>query len=124
MPLHGGASGLAILAFLPEAVQYEVAHKPLVQLTPDTVTDPDALLERLVQVRRDGYAITRGERIEGAVAIASPVFGLIPGDVAGAAGITIPESRFDESKTQEFALRVREAAAQITANISGQRLGG
>jgi DNA-binding IclR family transcriptional regulator len=124
MPLHGGASGLAILAFLPEAVQYEVAHKPLAQLTPDTVTDPDALLERLVRVRRDGYAITRGERIEGAVAIAAPVFGLIPGDVAGAAGITIPESRFDESKTEEFALRVREAAAQITANISGQRLGG
>jgi len=122
MPLHGGASGLAILAFLPEDVQREVAHKPLAKLTARTVTDPDALLERLEQVRRDGYAITRGERIDGAVAIASPVFGLVPGVVAGAAGISIPESRFDESSAEQFALHVRDAAAQITANISGQRL--
>ncbi|MGI9825017.1 IclR family transcriptional regulator [Agromyces sp. Marseille-Q5079] len=122
MPLHGGASGLAILAFLPDSVQREVANGPLAQLTPDTVTTPDALLERLAQIRRDGYAITRGERITGAVAIAAPVFGLVPGDVAGAAGVSIPESRFDESTSVEFALKVREAAAQITANISGQRL--
>lgn len=122
LPLHGGASGIAILAFLPEEVQREVANGPLAQLTPNTVTEPAALLERLAQVRRDGYAITRGERIDGAVAIAAPVFGLVPGDVAGAAGISIPESRFDESNTASLALSVRQAAAQITANISGQRL--
>jgi DNA-binding IclR family transcriptional regulator len=122
MPLHGGASGLAILAFLPDEIQRDVAHSPLVQLTPHTVTDPDELLERLAEVRRDGYAITRGERIEGAVAIAAPLYGLVPGDVVGAAGISIPESRFDESKATTFALAVRDAAAQITANISGQRL--
>ncbi|GAA1967829.1 IclR family transcriptional regulator [Agromyces allii] len=122
MPLHGGASGLVILAFLPEEVQREIVRKPLAQLTPDTITDPDALLERLVQIRRDGYAITRGERISGAVAIAAPVFGLVPGAIAGAAGISVPESRFDESKTTAFAIDVREAAAQITANISGQHL--
>lgn len=122
MPLHGGASGLAILAFLPEAVQRDIVSKPLAQLTPHTVTDPDALMERLAEVRRDGYAITRSERIDGAVAIAAPVFGLIPGDVAGAAGISIPESRFDEAHAAALALMVCEAAAQITANISGQRL--
>jgi DNA-binding IclR family transcriptional regulator len=122
MPLHGGASGLAILAFLPEDVQHDIAHGPLEQLTPDTLTDPDELLERLAQIRQDGYAVSHGERIGGAVAIAAPLFGLVPGNVAGAAGITIPESRFDESRTDEFVRAVREAAAQITANISGQRL--
>jgi DNA-binding IclR family transcriptional regulator len=122
MPLHGGASGLAILAFLPESVRHEVAHGPLAQLTDDTIKDPEALLERLEQIRRDGYALTRGERIEGAVAIAAPVFGLVPGVVAGAAGVSIPESRFDASKTDELAIHVRRAAAQISANISGQRL--
>lgn len=122
MPLHGGASGLAILAFLPEQTQQAIAHGKLSQLTPDTVTDPDALLGRLEQIRRDGYALTRGERIEGAVAIAAPVFGLVPGSVAGAAGLSIPEQRFDESKVEELAAQVRLAAAQISANISGQRL--
>ncbi|WP_162240766.1 IclR family transcriptional regulator [Leifsonia sp. Leaf264] len=122
MPLHGGASGLAILAFLPEKTQHEIAHSKLAQLTPDTVTDPDVLLGRLEQIRTDGYAMTRGERIEGAVAVAAPVFGLIPGSVAGAAGISIPEQRFDVSKIEKLALQVRQAAAQISANISGQQL--
>ncbi|MGO7983242.1 IclR family transcriptional regulator C-terminal domain-containing protein, partial [Rhizobium johnstonii] len=80
------------------------------------------LLERLEQVRADGYSITRSERIEGAVAIAAPVFGLIPGNVAGAAGITIPESRFNEANADALVLLVRQAADQITANIGGQRL--
>ncbi|WP_394554814.1 IclR family transcriptional regulator [Agromyces sp. MMS24-JH15] len=124
MPLHGGASGLAILAYLPEAVQQEVARGPLAKLTPSTITDPEQLLERLREIRRDGYAITRSERISGAVAIAAPVFGLASGSVAGAAGITIPESRFDEAKAESLAVLVREAAAQITANIGGQQLDG
>ncbi|MFH8249035.1 IclR family transcriptional regulator [Microbacterium sp. B2969] len=122
LPLHGGASGLAILAFLPDDVQRKIVSKPLAQLTPHTLTDPDALLERLAKVRRDGYSITHGERIEGAVSIAAPVFGLVPGSVAGAAGISIPESRYDESQAPELTRHVKQAAAQITANISGQRL--
>ncbi|MWB97550.1 IclR family transcriptional regulator [Agromyces seonyuensis] len=122
LPLHGGASGLAILAYTPDEVQREVAYGPLTKLTPDTVTDPESLLERLAEIRRDGYAITHSERIEGAVAIAAPVFGLTPGSVAGAAGISIPEFRFDQSKTLELAHAVRRAADRISANISGQRL--
>ena len=123
MPLHGGASGLAILAFLPEEVQREVANKPLAQLTPHTVTDPEALLERLAQVRRDGYAITRGERIDGRRRDrVTPCSGWSPetSPVRQESRSRSPASTSRRPRRSRCA--VRDAAAQITANISGQRL--
>ncbi len=122
LPLHADASGLVILAHLPEEVQREIAHGGLERVTPDTVTDPDALLERLARIRQHGYAVTRGERITGAVAIAAPLYALDPDDVVGAAGLSIPESRFREEETEVLAAQVRQAAAQISSNIGARQL--
>ncbi|MEY9853175.1 IclR family acetate operon transcriptional repressor [Leifsonia sp. EB41] len=120
LPLHGGASGLAIFAYLPDAVRREVAAGPLEPLTERTVIEPEKVLERLETVRKEGYAITHGERIEGAVAIAAPVFGP-SGEVIGAAGVSIPEARYDAGATESLAFQVRQAAAEITTNIQGRR---
>ena len=118
LPLHAGASGLAILAFLPQDVRDEVAHAPLAAATDRTLVDSESLLERLATIRADGYAITHGERIEGAIAIASPVFG--PGGVVvGATGITIPETRFNAAHSAALATLVRDAASRLTERISG-----
>jgi DNA-binding IclR family transcriptional regulator len=119
IPLHAGASGLAILAYLPAEVRRKIAAGPLPRLTDHTVTDPDALMARLEQIREDGYAITHSERIEGAIAIAAPVFGPSR-EVIGAAGVSIPEARFDTSQGASLAILVRQAAAQITQNIQGR----
>ena len=113
LPLHAGASGLAILAHLPQNVQELIAAGPLSAQTERTVVEPDALLERLAAIRKDGYAITHGERIEGAVAIASPVFGPY-GTVIAAAGLSIPESRFHEADAMSFETLVQQAAASIS----------
>ncbi|MGW2824328.1 IclR family transcriptional regulator [Streptomyces sp. NPDC001443] len=118
LPLHAGASGLAILAFLPEEVQDEIAHAGLDALTKRTVVDPERLAERLAQIRQEGYALSHGERIDGAIAIASPVLGP-GGSVIGDAGITIPESRFNAATTSESIALVKHAAARLTARFTG-----
>jgi DNA-binding IclR family transcriptional regulator len=118
LPLHAGASGLAMLAFLPAEVQNEIVHSSLSAPTNRTLIDPAALLARLETIRKEGYAITHGERIEGAIAIAAPVFGP-SGEVVGATGITIPEARFNASYSSTLAELVRQAAKRLTGYVSG-----
>ena len=120
LPLHAGASGLAILAFLPDDVRNEIARGPLTAATDRTIVEPEGLLERLADIRRDGYAITHGERIEGAIAIAAPVFGPA-GEVVGSTGITIPEARFNAAHSSSLAALVRQAALRLTGYMAGSR---
>ncbi|MFD7206619.1 IclR family transcriptional regulator [Streptomyces sp. NPDC059893] len=120
LPLHAGASGLAILAFLPPELRDEIVHGKLEVLTDRTWVDADRLTERLSGIRRDGYAISHGERIDGAIAIAAPVHG--PANtVIGDMGITIPETRFNASTTAELTALVREAAGALTRRFTGSR---
>lgn len=118
LPIHAGASGLAILAFLPAEVQDEIVQGRLDVLTNRTLVDADRLAERLAQVRRDGYAISHGERIDGAIAIAAPVMGPA-GSVIGDVGITIPESRFNAAATLELVGLVKQSAGLLTRRFTG-----
>jgi IclR family acetate operon transcriptional repressor len=118
LPLHAGASGLAILAFLPEDVRSGLLSKPLPRSTDRTPTDAPHLRERLEVIRRQGFAITHGERIEGGVAIAAPVFGSFD-EVVGATGVTLPQARFDPDDSRSLVAHVREAAARLTGHMGG-----
>ncbi|MGO4588113.1 IclR family transcriptional regulator [Micrococcaceae bacterium Sec5.1] len=122
LPLHAGASGLAILAFLPDETRHEIVHGPLPALTARTRVDPGKLSDRLDEIRRDGYAISHGERIEGAISVAAPVFGLSGTIVVGDIGITIPESRFNLGTESELVRLVKDSAAALTDRIASSRV--
>jgi DNA-binding IclR family transcriptional regulator len=116
-PVHGGASGRALLAFLPEAEREAVLAGPLEPVTSNTVTDPDALRRQLGDVRKRGYAVTRGERVLGGVGIAAPI---LAGDgrLLGVIGIGLPEQRYRAADEPRLAKRVI-AAAEAVARAAG-----
>lgn len=118
IPLHTGASGLAILAFLPPEQQQIIARGPLHPATERTPVDGGSLLERLAAIRDEGYAITHGERIQGAIAIASPIIGPT-GAVVGSVGITMPEGRFNGAQSASLAGLVKRAAGQVRDYLNG-----
>lgn len=89
--LDVGASGKSMLAFMPGA--------------PDTA--------ELAAVRRTGVYVSEGEIIDGAVAIAAPVFGS-DGTVAGGVCLFGPEVRLREAKRASFIDRVRAASEDIS----------
>jgi DNA-binding IclR family transcriptional regulator len=92
-PLHAGAAGKAILAFLPpERVEHALAE-PLQLVSTGEPVNPAELRHELSHIRSTGYAFSRGETVHGANALAVPVFG--SRGVLGSINITGPDSRWD-----------------------------
>jgi IclR family acetate operon transcriptional repressor len=113
MPVHAGATGLAILAFLPPEERQLIYKAGLEALTPDTLVSEPDLEAELERIRRRGYAHSISQRVQGAVGFAVPVFdstGLVCGDIC----VTLPVQRFQAG---EFA---DSLAATLVA--SGQRV--
>jgi DNA-binding IclR family transcriptional regulator len=102
-PLHLGASGKAILAFLPETARPRQARAAAL----------DADLDR---VRRRGYAVSHAERIPGAASVAAPVFdhrGAVVGSVS-AAGVL---ARSDARTTARYGAVVAAEARALSREL-------
>lgn len=113
-PLHVGASGRAVLAFLPAAERSAIlAQRPA---RGSKSSDKSDLTQELVTIRRRGYAVTHGTRIEGAVGIAAPL--LDPsGGVLGAVGIAMPSQRFDPDGIERLAKPLLNGVAELSAEL-------
>jgi DNA-binding IclR family transcriptional regulator len=73
-PLHVGASGRAILAFVSQEELKNLVEKgKLVSVTPKTITDKVELKERLVRIRETGYDYSEGESVVGAWGLGFPI---------------------------------------------------
>lgn len=73
-PAHATSMGRVLLAFLPEAeARNRIGAGPLKSYTESTVTDVDALLDELSQIREQGWAIVDGELEVGLRSLAVPV---------------------------------------------------
>lgn len=112
--LHSGASGQAVLAYLsPQEREAIYARTELKAQTAATITDRDEMEAQLEKVRTDGYALTKGQRISGAIGMAAPIRGA-GGGLIGSLGISIPEPRYEDGFAETFAAPVLATAAEIS----------
>ena len=120
LPVHAGASGLAILAFLTDAeIAAIIDRTKLVPLTSRSITKRYRLEAELQKIREQGYALTHGQRTPDAVGLAAPVFdsrGVVVGDIC----LTIPESRFEPASGERIAKLLKACAGEVTKAIGGQ----
>jgi IclR family pca regulon transcriptional regulator len=115
---YATALGQAILAWLPREEQIaQLDSVPRVKLSDRTLTDLDALLERLDEVRARGYAVSDGENAYGLRTVAAPVL-----DERGrpAAGVSLTIGG-DRLPLPEFialtAPRVRALAEELASGL-------
>ena len=73
--MHCTGLGKAMLAYLPEEKQRAYAARKLEAYTDYTITDGDALLKELREIRQRGYAIDNMEHEFGVKCVAVPVLG-------------------------------------------------
>lgn len=117
--LHTGASGRAVMAFLPDDQRRAVVERTrLAPATEHTITSPDELESVLARVRERGYAFSQEERRLGGVGIAAPVFG--PGGrIVGEVGLSVPAQRFRADDEERLARLVTTCGRRITEAIGG-----
>lgn len=121
-PLHAGANGKVILAHLEPSRLEAYLQEPLERLTQHTVVDADALRAELARVRVDGYAATKGEtNDEEAAGVAAPIFDLL-GEVTASVAVAYPAHRSSPSLISGLWPLVVDAAAMVTAALSGRTL--
>ena len=116
--IHSGATGLAILAFLPEAERQALYQRELERFTERTLVTAADLEAEAARVRARGYAYSQGQRSQGAVGFGAPLFDA-KGDVFGDVCITIPEGRFDPAQETKLGSLLVTAAADISADLHG-----
>lgn len=118
-PLHTTSVGKAILAHQEESVIAAYLERPLVALTPRTITDRKRLLEELQQVRASGISFDHGELADGMNCVAVPVRGP-RGTVLAGISISGPDSRFTESRLRDLAAAIRSEADALTQELRGE----
>lgn len=105
-----GASGRAILGFLPDPEPY---------LDPSaSAAKRQAFLTELAKVRRNGYATSENELMRGACAVAAPFFGR-DGLPAGALAVFGPTVRMDKERVKSIAQLLMAQAFELSRALGG-----
>lgn len=117
IPLHCTALGKLLLAFLPAEQRRDLLNRiSLTRYTPSTITDREALLRHLEQVRERGYAITDQEYISDLRGLAVPVRDY-SGEVVAGFSTMGPSSRLSREKLEGFLPDVLGAAGRLSRQM-------
>jgi IclR family acetate operon transcriptional repressor len=116
IPLHQGAPGKVLLAFLSPEAREAILAAPLEAVTEVTPTDPQELRAELAGIRERGYALSFGERVRDIHTVAVPVANHT-GNVVAALSITGPTARMPRERLEALAKLASEAAIELSADL-------
>ena len=114
MDLHAGAGGKVLLAYAPPEVLNALKEdERLAQHTSKTIIDFETLTAELNKIRRRGHAVSMGERVQDACAIAAPVFEESH-QLICALAIVGPVSRFTAQNRKAYTDQILAAAGRLS----------
>jgi DNA-binding IclR family transcriptional regulator len=117
LPINAGASAFCLLAWLPEpAVRRLLGHRRLEVFTENTLTDLEAIIEKLKEIRKVGYAMSVAEVDPDVIGIGAPVFGA-DGEVQAGLSIVGLHARISVSERESMASGVLEVADLISREL-------
>lgn len=112
--LFVGATAKVLLSQLNDKeLQVVMKNIKIERVTEHTVTDKNILIEQLKTIRQQGYAISYGERIVGAVGISAPIRNYV---CPAALSIMVPQSRLEKRET-DLITELKVSASRIPSNI-------
>lgn len=113
-PIHAGAAGKVLLAFLSKDEQNEMLDKLFLEkVTFKTITDIDALKKSLNRIKKRGYAISHGEAIPDAFSVTAPIFN-DKHQIVASISISGPEFRLTKNKTNNYVEKILVSAKKIS----------
>lgn len=116
VPLHQGAPGKVLLAFLPRDRREQVLDGHLDSANDATITDAKVMREDLAGIIERGYATSFGERVGGIHTVAVPVRDH-EGRVTVAISVTGPALRMPAERLEAIAPIAVQAARELSARL-------
>ncbi len=119
LPLHRGAAGKVLLAWLPSEQRLALARASGARAASGADSPAgglSAFLAELEEVRARGWAESHGERVPGVSGIAAPIFDA-GGRVAGALTLVAPSARLSQEQRQRAIPLVCEAARRTSYDM-------
>ena len=114
MELHASAAGRIFLAYGPKELAERLLAKPeLTRFTSETITDRDLLAQRLIDIKKCGYEINRGERELEVAALAAPIWDH-ERTVEATLGVAGPVQRFSKDREAELVALLLDASRKIS----------
>lgn len=117
-PAYCTGVGKALLAYQKDdhIREYYRSHG-LPRFTNTTITDLETLMQHLDQIRRQGYAVDKGEHEDEVRCVAAPIFD-ISGKVVAAISISGPAQRMDPiGENVRLIERAKDTAARISSQL-------
>jgi IclR family acetate operon transcriptional repressor len=121
VPAYCSASGKLFLALMRAAKRDLILQTvTLEKLTDTTITDQDALLRELAEIRANGYALDRQEFMSGLVCIAVPIFHKKEHSQSCVAALAIqaPVTRMVEDDLLTKLPVLQKAATELAATLT------
>jgi IclR family transcriptional regulator, acetate operon repressor len=113
LPFHATASGIAVLAFLPEEHVKLILQNRLSSFTEHTPTQSQDLTKLVSQARQRGYAVAEQSYEADVIGIASPFFSA-EGIACGAVAVATPIHRMTREIRASTIRAVLETATALT----------
>lgn len=112
-PVECGASGLAILSFLPDPARARICSAPRASPLTGKRASSSALMAAIETTRRKGFALSKGEKLPGSIGISVPVR-MSEDRPVGSLTLTIPASRFVKAKLKGYAALLSQEATLLS----------
>ena len=119
-PIHASGLGKAILAARPEAEARALFRdRKLARFTDNTITDLEAFIEELTEIRQRGWSLDDEEHSLGMRCIAAAVHDEYGEPLAGVS-VSGPSVRIPDARLAALGRAVADAAAEITESVGGR----
>lgn len=111
-PIYTGSAGKVLLSGLEDnELQILLQNIRLIPIGPNTITDKKILLKELEKVRKQGYALSFGERVPGSASISVPVKSYV---CPVALSVLGPDNRFSLDKMMNVLKEMKRCASRIS----------
>ena len=114
--LHTGASRKVLLAHLPDDQIEAIIKDGLPATATNTVTDPQKLRREIQAIRKQGYAISNSEHVDGVTALSGPIK-KDDGTVVASISIVGPTFRIKEQEIKLYLQYLLDAAAEVSKQL-------
>lgn len=115
-PLTLGATGRALLAYLPEEKREQILAAERAGSAELAHPTAAALRADCCRIRATGFAVSQGERQSGAASVASAVFNF-DGEVVGAITVCGPTTRLPLERLESLGAPLTAAAQEVSAKL-------